>query len=345
VIIYYEQKGGNVSMPKTDSNKPFSTLIRSARAQKYIMNNPRFGMPPSIQLEITTKCNINCPLCLRTIDPAKIVDADMSIDLFKTIITQLKGKTRDVSLVGLGEPLLHPQIFDMIRLVKENDLEVSLIDNFTLIDKEKTLKLIDSGLDFIYVSFDNTSKAAFEKRRTGACFEKVIENIKLFVKTKNEAKAKHPIFLFKSTISNSNFKEIPQLIKLAEDLGADGINFGKMMDEDESRLVNPPALTLDNIPKSKIAIYPCELSDSYQCDATRGCYVTFEGKVLPCGLMAESVSRAHYPQLELGDLRSDTVATVWRSSKFRQLRKNLESEKFLPECKTCGAYKKTPKNI
>ncbi len=328
-------------MPKTSLSLPFSVLFRkSARVQKYMINSPRFGMPSSVQIEITTKCNISCRLCLRTIDPVRIVDADMSLDLFKSIISQLQGKIQSISLVGLGEPMLHPEVFSMIRFVKENGIEVSLIDNFTLINREKSLALIESGLDFLYVSFDNVSKEAFEERRTGACFENVVENIKLFVKTKREVKAKKPAFLFKSTIAQGNFAEIPNLIKFAEELGADGINFGKMMDEDESHIVNPPRLDEKEFAKSKIDVFPCELSDSYQCDATRGCYVTFDGKVLPCGLMAESVSRARYPQLELGDLNKDTIINIWRSNGFRQLRKRIESGEYLLECKTCGGYKK-----
>jgi radical SAM protein with 4Fe4S-binding SPASM domain len=331
-----------LNMPKTSSIPPFSESFKNLRAKSFIMNSPRFGMPPYVQIEVTTKCNINCPLCLRTIDPAKIVDADMSLDLFKSIINQLKGTAFGISLVGLGEPLLHPEIFTMIRFAKENGLEVSIIDNFTLIDQKKSLELIESGLDYLYVSFDNTSKEAFEKRRTGACFEKVVENIKLFIKTRNELNVKKPVLIFKSTISNSNFGEVTKLIKFAENLGADGINFGKMMDEDESCIVNPPNLNEKNLPKSKIAIYPCELGEFYECDATRGCYITYDGKVLPCGLMAESVSRAHYPKVELGDLKSDTIANIWRSAGFRKLRKNLEVRNYLPECKTCGGYNKQP---
>ena len=327
-------------MSRKALNAPFSVLKRSDRAQKYVMNSARFGMPTFVQIEVTTKCNIKCPLCLRTIDPARIIDADMPLDLFKTIINQLGGRTDSVSLVGLGEPLLNPEIFAMISVAKEKGLEVSLIDNFTLVDRKKSLALIESGLDFLYVSFDNVSKEAFEERRAGACFENVVENIRLFVKTRSEVQAKKPVFLFKSTISQSNFAEIPKLVKFAEDLGADGINFGKMMDEIESRVVNTPPLIEENLPKSKIAIYPCELSESYECDATRGCYVTFDGKVLPCGLMAESVSRAHYPQVQFGDLQLNTIAHIWRSSRFRQLRKNIASGRYLPECTTCGAYKK-----
>jgi MoaA/NifB/PqqE/SkfB family radical SAM enzyme len=322
----------------------FSTFSKkSTRLEKYIKNSLLFGMPYLVQIEITTKCNIKCKLCLRTRDPARNIDSDMSVDLFRSIISQLKGRVDFVNLVGLGEPLLHPEVFPMIRFAKQNGLKVSLIDNFTLIDREKTLELIDSGLDCLYISFDNVSKTDFEERRTGACFETVVENIKLFVKTKNEVKAKYPVFIFKSTISESNFAEIPRLIKFAEDLGADGINFGKMMDQDESCIVNLPTIDEKRLPKSKIAVYPCELSASYQCDSTRGCYVTFDGKVLPCGLMAESVSRVRYPQLQLGDLNSDTLASVWRSSGFRHLRKRIESGEYLPQCRTCAGYRKSYK--
>src|SRR5512135_463574 len=149
-------------MSKPSLSLPFSVLFRkSARAQKYMLNSPRFGMPSSVQIEITTKCNISCRLCLRSFDPARIVDADMSLGLFKSIISQLKGKAQSISLVGMGEPMLHPDVFSMIRFVKENGLEVSLIDNFTLINREKSIALINSGLDFLYVSFDNVSKEAF----------------------------------------------------------------------------------------------------------------------------------------------------------------------------------------
>ena len=197
-------------------------------------------MPSFVQIEVTTKCNLKCRLCLRSTDPSKVVASDMSFGLFKSIICQLKSRTPSISLVGLGEPLFHPEIFSMIRFVKENGLEVSLIDNFTLINREKSLALIDSGLDFLYVSFDNVTKKDFEERRTGACFETVVDNIKLFLKTRNEVNARKPLLFFKSTIESRNFSEIPRLIKFAEDIGADGINFGKMVDLAEYEIKSPP---------------------------------------------------------------------------------------------------------
>jgi MoaA/NifB/PqqE/SkfB family radical SAM enzyme len=309
---------------------------------KSIMDNSYLGMPFFVQIEITSKCNLVCKYCQRTSDLDNQNNVDMTLDSFNMIINQLRHPTRSVHLVGMGEPLLNPDVFSMIKSAKKKGLEVSLIDNFTLIDREKSLALIESGLDFLYISFDSTIKDTFEELRTGANFEKIIENVKLFVKTKTEVKAKRPVFLFKSTISSFNMNEIPQLVKLAEDLGADGINFGKMMSAEETNSrISTIRLSEKDLPSSKIHVYPCELSDSYQCDALRGCYVTYDLKVLPCGLIPESTYRALYSQFTLGDLSVDSLGNIWRHS-FKKFRKKIKSGNYLPRCRTCAGYKGAP---
>src|SRR4030066_775547 len=344
-VVKYFCSGDNMCGDRKMFNRiwgiPFSLLVSySSRLRNYLVDNCYFGLPRFVQIETTTKCNLGCRYCERNKDESRVVNSDMSLDFFSSIVSQLRYPTQCIQLVGLGEPLLNPEIFSMIHFAKKKGFEVSLIDNFTLIDRDKSLALINSGLSFLYVSFDSVSKNTFEEIRTGACFEKVVENIKLFVKTKKEAKAKKPDFLFKSTISQSNFAEIPHLIRLAEDLGADGINFGKLMSENDS-CANQSSVLLkeEDLPRSKIAIYPCELSKSYQCDAIKGCYVTFDGKVLPCGLMAESVSRAQYAQLQLGDLKFDKIANIWRANSYRKFRNKIGLTEFLPQCKTCPGNK------
>ncbi len=318
---------------------PFALLASiPGRVRRYFISSTYFGLPGFVQIEITTKCNLRCMHCERNQDPARITDADMPLELFKSIVGQLRYPAQSINLVGLGEPLLNPEVFSMIEFAKKKGFEVSLIDNFTLMNKEKSLALVNSGLDYLYVSFDSVSKKTFEELRTGACFETVVENIKLFARTKKEANSEKPVFLFKSTISQTNFKEIPELIKLAEDLGADGINFGKLMSRDkDSKSLCSIFLDEADFPKTKIRIFPCELSKTYECDTFTGFYVSFDGRVLPCGLMAESASRAHYSQLQLGDLKVDKIAEVWRSDNFGRLREKLKSGQYMEQCETCPA--------
>lgn len=313
-----------------------STLLR-----RYAVNTPCFGLPYAVQMEITTKCNLRCEMCARSKEQAGAVNSDMPLDLFNSIVTKLRYPTRHVTLVGLGEPLLNPQVYSMIRSAKENGLKVSLISNFALLDRDKSLALIDSGLDFLYVSFDSAMKSTFEKIRTGACFEKVIDNVKLFVRTKKEVRATKPVFFFKSTISKRNFGEIQQLVKLADSLGVDGINFGKLFGEKGDYIHDPSVfLNMEDFKESRIIIDPCELSRSFQCDGIAGCYITFDGKVLPCGVMMQATSRTEYSQFQLGDLRTDTIDKVWRSAKFKQFRRQIKSHSrpYLPICEECPAW-------
>jgi radical SAM protein with 4Fe4S-binding SPASM domain len=325
---------------------PMSLFLNcSARLRNYSVANRYFGLPRFVQIEVTTKCNLHCNQCQRNKDSPALLGSNMSLHFFRSIIDQLRYPTTSVHLVGLGEPLLNPEIFSMIQTAKDKGLEVSLISNFTLVDRKTSLALIKSGLDYLYVSFDSVSKKTFEQIRTGACFEEVVANIELFVKIKKEVKAKKPFFLFKSTISKSNFAEIPQLIKLADKLGADGINFGKLMSEDDSCTdLFPNFLNEANLPKSRILVDPCELSESYQCDAISGCCVTYDGKILPCGLMLESLPRALFEEHQLGDLKIDKIADIWRANNYVNFRRKIALNKFLLPCKTCPANRHPPPN-
>jgi radical SAM protein with 4Fe4S-binding SPASM domain len=312
----------------------------SMRLQKYAVNTPCFGLPYAVQMEITTKCNLRCEICLRSKKEAGAVNSDMPLDLFNSIVTKLRYPTRHVTLVGLGEPLLNPQVYSMIGSAKRKGLKVSLISNFTLLDRDKSLALIDSGLDFLFVSFDSTKKSTFEKIRTGACFEEVIDNVRLFVRTKKEVNAKKPVFFFKSTISKRNLGEIHELVKLAESLGVDGINFGKEIVIDEAGADDSAIfMNIEDFPRSEIIIDLCELNKSFMCHAPMGCHVTYDGKVLPCGLMIEAVPRTQYPQFQLGDLRFDTIGNIWRSTRYRQIRKKIKSGEHLPMCKKCPGWR------
>jgi radical SAM protein with 4Fe4S-binding SPASM domain len=306
-----------------------------------IANIPYLGLPYAVQIEITTKCNLRCEMCYRSKEQAGAVNSDMSLDFFKSIVSRLRYPARHVTLVGLGEPLLHPQLFSIIRSAKERGLLVSLISNFTLLDRDKSLSLINSGLDFLFVSFDSSTKSVFEKIRTGACFEEIIDNVKLFVKTKEEVKAKTPLFFFKSTVSRRNSEEIRQLIHLAESLGVEGIDFGKLFGEEDEYIHDPSCfLNMEEFKGSKIIIDPCEIGKSYQCDGIAGCYITFDGKVLPCGIMMQAIYRSDYSKYELGDLNTDTIDKIWRSDKFKQFRKQIKSHSrpYLPVCEECPAW-------
>jgi len=315
--------------------------FRFVKSAGFKLVNSRVGSPYHIILETTTKCNLECRTCMRSKQDWGIYESNMPFDLYYSLISDLKYPTRFVSFVGMGEQLLNPQIFRMMNVAKQKGFEVSLTDNFTLVDKEVAHTLIRSQIDYLYASFDSVSKRKFEKIRVGANFEDVVNNIRQFVEAKKQVNAKKPEVFFKSTISRDNFSEIPDLIRLAEDLGLDGIDFSKEHSYCQDN-VNDPSFYLDpkSLPLTKMRLILCEMSKIYPCQALAGCFVTFDGKVLPCDHVMQLLPRSEFSRFHVGDVERNTVAEIWRSEKYRRIRRGLASGEWLPFCEKCPAYRK-----
>ena len=90
-----------------------------------------------IYVEITNICNMNCSFCPET----KRTKATMSLENFKYIAKQIVDYTDYVYLHVKGEPLLHPNIKEILEICKENNLKVNISTNGTLLkEKAKYLK-------------------------------------------------------------------------------------------------------------------------------------------------------------------------------------------------------------
>lgn len=295
-----------------------------------------YFLPIYVQVESTTKCNLKCKLCRRTND----VNSDMPLQLFKSIIDQLKNSNfvlRRLDLTGLGEPLFHPNLVNMIKYATDYGFKVSLTSNFTLINKENSLDLIDSELDYLYVSFDGASKSTFEKMRIGTNFEKIVDKVKLFIKMRKELNSKKPKLMFETTISEDNVQEVPQIVELAESLRVDGIYFfrevkpGKRDYADDSFSL----MDLKDLAKSSIEILVNQPDKAGFCVGMFGCYITFDGKVLPCNRLIQLASRKEYVRYQFGDLNRNSLSEIWFSDSYKRFRRRLALGMTSSFCKSC----------
>lgn len=83
---------------------------------------------PTVQIFITNQCNRRCEGCFN-ID--RLGDTHMSLVLYKQLVKQYKPLIKKVILMG-GEPLLHPDIKEMIHINQSNDLRTTIYTNGTL---------------------------------------------------------------------------------------------------------------------------------------------------------------------------------------------------------------------
>ena len=110
--------------------------------------------PREWMVETTSRCNLKCPMCPREKTPYP--PEDMDLDFYKQLILR-HSQLEAVWPYGFGEPLLHPHIFEMIRWAKQKGKTVSLSTNATLLNRERTVSLLASSLDYLILAVDGTN--------------------------------------------------------------------------------------------------------------------------------------------------------------------------------------------
>ncbi|NQT32152.1 MAG: radical SAM protein [Candidatus Omnitrophica bacterium] len=174
--------------------------------------------PKTVDLALTGKCNLRCKHC-NTSDTWNL-DEELSFNDILDILKQLKnGKIFNLSLFG-GEPFCYERIFDFLELLNSFPMSVSILTNGTLIDSTavKYLKKM-RFLKVIQVSIDGSCPKIHDWQRGTGSFEKATSAVKLL--RKNTL----PVIL-KAIINNNNYRDIENMVKMARELGLNGMHFG-----------------------------------------------------------------------------------------------------------------------
>jgi len=134
-----------------------------------------------LYIEPTNRCNLNCRTCVRnTWDDAAL--GTMSDTVFDRIIEGLAefDPPPRVFFGGLGEPLLHPRITDMVRRIRDLGSPVEIISNGVLLTPDLMEEMIDAGVEVIWVSIDGAHPESYTDVRLGAALPQVIKNLSYF---------------------------------------------------------------------------------------------------------------------------------------------------------------------
>lgn len=138
-----------------------------------------------LYIEPTSLCNLNCAMCFRKtwIDESF---GNLSFENFRKIIEDpmFLSDTETVFFGGMGEPLIHPDIFRMIEMVKAAGKRVELITNGTSIRRELCERLVSLGIDMLWVSIDSFDPDGYKKIQVGSDFGTVVNNIESYNKAR-----------------------------------------------------------------------------------------------------------------------------------------------------------------
>lgn len=159
-------------------------------------------------IEITNKCNLSCPLCYAESGEGSFLPME-TLEKMMDFFQKSEGNAAEILQISGGEPTLHPQIIDIIKLAKLKKFKYIMLNTNGIRiaeDEEfaKELSRFVGGFE-VYLQFDGFKEKTYEELRGKNIYsikEKAIKNL---------SKYKIPITLVSSIAAGINDDEIGEI--------------------------------------------------------------------------------------------------------------------------------------
>lgn len=325
-------------------------------------------LPRELQLEVTGACNLRCPMCLVSHRPAlSRSTAAMTFARFRELVDALPGLRR-VTLQGLGEPLLCPDLVAMLRYAAERGVQAGFNSNGLLLTRARAEELVAAGLGWIHVSVDAPTPEAYASIRRGGELARLERNVRDLMEVVRAAGDRAPEVHLVAVAMRRTLHLLPDLVRLTADWGVgrlwvQGLSHS-FADADPAggyaglrAFVAGEALWSEDAPPETAGVMAAarrvaaELGvelrlpspprpPARRAPGTAGCdwpwrsaYVTHRGDVQPC-CMIMGADRA-----TLGRLDEQPFREVWDGAAYTSFREALLTEEPPEVCRGCSAYR------
>ncbi|MFQ5716345.1 MAG: SPASM domain-containing protein [Nitrospinales bacterium] len=291
-----------------------------------------YGVPSHVIIEISSACQLKCPLCPVGNGSLNRPSHIMSFDTFKAVIDEIAGYVYRVNLSGMGEPTLNHQIVEMIEYAKRKNIYVDLYTNFQLKSQKLIESFVDVGLDSILIALDGATKETYEQYRIGGKFEGIIDNIRCLVETRKQSGGKKPEINIQFIAFDHNKDQLSMISDLVRSLGADNLyvkrpflfwgtedkeenyNYIKNEDDFNAYKVGGNGATWKLKPK-KVCDYLWAATVVLADGSISPCCFDYDGKVV------------------FGNVKEEPFKKIWNNNKYRSFRKQNRTDwKSVPLC-------------
>lgn len=296
------------------------------------------GKPYFLMVEPTNACNLRCPLCPTGRGTLGRPTAFLPVELFRQCIAELGRTLIEVNVSNYGEPMMHKDLPAMIACAKQAGARVSIGCNAHFLTDDSARRLIESGLDQVYISFDGLDQETYEKYRVRGSFERVVEGVKALLAQRTALGRTNPVVELQFLVMKHNEHQIGEFRRMAQDLGAD------------SRIIKPVSFNVadwdDPATRAAYADFAPE-AEEYRlyrregdewrwkreehafCTAPwRSLTVLADGSIVPC-------CRDPHGRYTMGNV-ADGVLKVWNGQRYRAFRKGMARQRGkMPICKVC----------
>lgn len=283
--------------------------------------------PRLLKVEPTNACNLKCVMCPRNVSTYPI--GYMKFKLFKKIVDQCKGKQTLIHLFFLGEPLLHPQLYDMLFYASSKNVSVGITTNGTLLNEENAEWLLKYSAG-VTVSVDGVDADSYEKIRVGADFNKVLQNVECLCRVAENVTPKKPVKIV-TIVPDDDSEAVEYILKVLSLWKNSDLRISPIQ-----RQKHPDTFWIKNGQNIPVNI-PKKIERKKVCrDGLTGLVIRWDGKItFCCGDINTEIS--------LGDANYDKIEEIWNSPSLWDIRKKIITLDFdsIVACKKCTVMYKS----
>jgi MoaA/NifB/PqqE/SkfB family radical SAM enzyme len=324
--------------------------------------------PIFAQIEPVGDCNLRCPMCLLSLRiPAADGPAHLPYAAYSAYLEQLPA-IDELHLQGLGEPLLHPRLCDMVEAAAARGLRVSVNTNLTRLSVEQAERLSRS-LDTLHVSVDSCRPPLYERLRAPARFDRLLANLTRLQRARRRTGSCRLVFV--AVLLRDTLDGLEELVRFAAGWGADALSVQHLFRlpgeeasmpffrplssfiEQQALVGSDPGMLQASFSRALAAAAELGLAlrlpsaerlahardpgsggngaSGPSCDwPYRGVYITYRGEVLACCM-------AGLPEAGLmGDLARSSLQSIWEGATYRSFRRRLATDSSPPVCRDCA---------
>ena len=298
-----------------NATKVLSSYYLSRLLQKPI----QWGVPFSISIEPTTACNLRCPECPSGLRAFSRPTGNLRSDFFRKTIDDLHRDLSFLIFYFQGEPYINPDFLDMVQYASQRGIYTITSTNGHFLNEENARKTIESGLDRLIISVDGSTQEVYEQYRKSGKLEVVLQGARNVVKWKKELKSKTPHLIFQFLVVRPNEHQIPEIYKLAEEIGIDEVRLktAQIYDYAQGNPLIPNQDRYSRYRKQADGSYRIKNQLLNHCwKLWHACVITWDGVVVPCCFDKDA-------QYRMGNLQEQSLREVWQQQPYREFRKQL----------------------
>ena len=298
-------------------------------AHSPMAETPERFVPLVMSWNVTRECNMKCSHCYINATEKKLCN-ELTTKEAKNLMDQIYQVSAPLLILSGGEPLLRPDIFELIQYGSKKGLKMGLGSNGSLIDETVARKLKEAGIATVSISLDSNIPAQHDEfRGVVGAFEKAVEACKALRKN-------NVLVQVNTTLTQQNYNQIDDIMSLAENIGVENFHLfflvptgrgTKLTDISPEKYEEMITKTFAKTANHRLNVRPScapqfmRIAKGMGLDMRqwiRGCIAGLHYcRIYPNG----DVTPCPYLPIKLGNIREKSFKEIWFNSKvFKDLR-------------------------